>query len=100
MSLNHSLVLTLSLEARRPTNAQRDGKTITYRCGILVGRMQAGLDQVLAFGLCHERLKLGCGECVNETRFRDNQQEDLCTCECAQLVRLDHDKSVPKDEFG
>lgn len=50
--------------------------------------MQTGLDQVLALGLCDERLELGGGEGVDKTSFRDHQQKDLGACESAQLVRL------------
>lgn len=56
--------------------------------------MQTGLDQVLALGLCDERLKLGCCEGVDESSFRDHQQKDLCACQCAQLVRLFHNAGL------
>lgn len=35
------------------------------------------LDQVLAFGLCDERLQFGGGECVDEAGFRHDQEEHL-----------------------
>jgi hypothetical protein len=35
------------------------------------------LDQILAFGLGDERLKLGSGECVDKTGLRNDQEENL-----------------------
>lgn len=49
------------------------------------------LDQVLAFGLCDQRLKLGSGEGVDKTGFGDDQQENLCASKDGQFVCLDHD---------
>jgi hypothetical protein len=46
------------------------------------------LDQVLALGLGHQRLKLGSSEGVDETSFRDDEQEDLSTSEDRQFVGL------------
>lgn len=39
------------------------------------------LNQVLAFGLCDKWLKLGGGEGVDKTGFRDDQQKNLCAGE-------------------
>lgn len=39
--------------------------------------MRPYLDQILALGLGHERLKLGGGEGVDQTRLGDDEQEDL-----------------------
>lgn len=47
---------------------------VTYRCRLLVGCMQASLDKVLALSLSHKWLQLGCRECVDKTRLRDDQQ--------------------------
>lgn len=40
------------------------------------------LNEVLAFGLGHEGLKFGCGEGVDETGLRYDEQEDLGTGKC------------------
>jgi hypothetical protein len=42
-----------------------------------LGSIQAGLDEVLAFGLCDEGLKFGGGEGVDETGLGDDEEEDL-----------------------
>jgi hypothetical protein len=39
--------------------------------------VEAGLDEVLAFGLCDERLELGSCESVDQTSLRDDQQKNL-----------------------
>ena len=46
------------------------------------------LDQIFAFGFGDQRLKLGGGEGVDQTRFGDHQQEDLCAREDGEFVRL------------
>jgi len=46
------------------------------------------LDEVFAFGLGDERLQLGRCEGVDETGFRDDEQENLRACEDGKLVRL------------
>lgn len=46
------------------------------------------LNEVLALGLGDERLQLGGGEGIDETRLRDNQQEHLGAGENGQLVSL------------
>jgi len=39
------------------------------------------LDQVLALGLCDERLQLGGGESVDETGFGHDEKQDLGACQ-------------------
>lgn len=46
------------------------------------------LDEVLALGLGHEGLKLGSGKGVDETGFRDDQEENLGSREDGKLVGL------------
>jgi hypothetical protein len=50
--------------------------------------IEAGLDEVLAFRLGDERLELGGGEGVDQTSLGDDEEEDLCAGECAELVCL------------
>ena len=53
--------------------------------------IQAGLDEVLAFWLGDERLQLCCRECVDESGFRDDEQEDLCASQRRELIGFLHD---------
>jgi hypothetical protein len=46
------------------------------------------LDQILPLGLGHERLELGGGEGVDQTRLGDDEEEDLRSGEDRQLVCL------------
>ena len=55
-----------------------------------LGRVEAGLDEVLAFGLGDEGLKLGGGERVDEPRLGDDEQENLGARERRELVRFLH----------
>lgn len=48
----------------------------------------AYLDQILALSLGDERLKLGRGEGVNQSRLRHDQQQNLGACQDGQFVRL------------
>ena len=50
--------------------------------------IETRLDEILAFRLRDERLKLGCGERIHETGFRDDEQQHLCAGKRGQLVRL------------
>ena len=52
------------------------------------GRVEACLNEVLAFGLGHERLELGSGEGIDETGLRDDEEKDLSTRERGKLVGL------------
>lgn len=45
--------------------------------GILLHLGKSYLDQVLALGLGDQWLELRGGECVDETRFGDDQKEHL-----------------------
>lgn len=45
-----------------------------------VWRVEASLDEVLAFGLGHERLEFGGSEGVDEAGFGDDEEEDLGAC--------------------
>lgn len=36
------------------------------------------MNQILAFGLGHEWLELGCGEGVHQASLGDDEKEDLC----------------------
>lgn len=77
---------------------------VRRRCGAPNGRadghvrrqaalrgVEAGLYEVLAFGLGDEGLKLGGSEGVHEAGLGDDEQEDLGACECRELVSLFHD---------
>lgn len=57
----------------------------------VAGVRWAYLDQVLAFRLCDERLKLGGGECIDETRFRDDQEKNLSAGKDREFVCLTDD---------
>ena len=46
------------------------------------------LDEILAFGLGDKRLQLGCGESVDETSFRHDQEEDLGARKDREFVSL------------
>lgn len=52
------------------------------------GARSTYLNEVLALGFGDERLELGCGEGVNETGFRDDQEEHLGAGKDRQFVRL------------
>ncbi len=41
----------------------------------------AYLDEILAFGFGHERLKLWCREGINKAGLGDDQEEYLCAGE-------------------
>ena len=53
-----------------------------------MGRVEAGLDEVLALGLGDEGLELRSGEGVDEAGLGDDEQEDLRAGEGGELVRL------------
>jgi hypothetical protein len=48
----------------------------------------AYLDEVLALGLGHERLQLGCRECVDQARLGHDEEQHLRAGEDGQLVCL------------
>jgi hypothetical protein len=48
----------------------------------------AYLDQILAFGLCDERLKFGCRESVNQTGLGNDEEENLSASQDGQFVCL------------
>jgi hypothetical protein len=50
----------------------------------------AYLDEVLALGLGHQRLQLGCGEGVDEARLRHDEQQHLGARQDRELVGLAH----------
>lgn len=58
------------------------GRKLAVRC------IETGLNEVLALRLCHEWLKLGCCECVDEASLRDDEQQDLGTSKRGELVCL------------
>ena len=49
------------------------------------------LDEILALGLCDERLQLGRGECVDQARFGDDEKQNLGAGEDGELVSLMRD---------
>jgi len=46
------------------------------------------LDEILAFGFCHERLEFWSGESVDEAGFRHDEKQDLGSSEDGKLVGL------------
>ena len=48
----------------------------------------AYLDEILSFGLGDEWLEFGSGEGVDETCFRDDQQQDLGAGENREFIGL------------
>lgn len=46
------------------------------------------LNQILALGFGDQRLKLGCGEGIDKTRFGNNQEQDLCSGKDGELISL------------
>lgn len=54
------------------------------------------LDEVLAFGLGHERLELRGGEGVDKAGFRDDEEQDLGTSEDREFVCLHEPRRVRK----
>ena len=50
--------------------------------------VEACLNEILALRLCDERLQFGSGEGVNQASFRDDEKEDLCSCESGKFVCL------------
>jgi hypothetical protein len=59
----------------------------------------ANLDQVLALGLGHQRLQLGRGEGVYQTRLGHDEQQDLGACQDRQLIGLVHKLRVSQDRL-
>lgn len=57
------------------------------RCDECIGGA-AYLDEVLALGLGHQRLQLRCGEGVDESSLRDDEQQHLGAGEDGQFVGL------------
>lgn len=53
-----------------------------------MGSIEAGLDKILALRLSDQWLQLGSGKGVDETGFRDDEQQHLCAGEGGQLVCL------------
>lgn len=45
------------------------------------GSVETGLNEVLTFWLCDERLELWSGEGIHQARLGHNQEENLCTGE-------------------
>lgn len=60
--------------------------------------VEASLDEVLAFGLGDKGLQLCGSECVYQTCFRYNKEEDLSTSEGRQFIGLFHDACFPFGE--
>jgi hypothetical protein len=56
-----------------------------------MGRIETCLDEILALRLGDERLQFGGGESINQTGFRDDEEEDLCTGKGGKFVCLFHD---------
>ncbi len=54
---------------------------------------EAYLNQVLAFSLGDEGLKLGRGESVNQTSFRHDEKQDLCSGEDGEFVSLERSEN-------
>ena len=50
--------------------------------------VEARLDEILALRLRDKRLQFGSGESVNQASFRDDEKEDLCSCESGKFVCL------------
>lgn len=66
-------------------------------------RSDTYLDQIFAFSFGDQRLKLGGGEGVDQTRFGDHQQEDLCAREDGEFIRLSALPQIslrPRHRFG
>ena len=55
---------------------------------------EAYLNQVLAFSLGDKGLKLGCGEGVNQTGFRHDEKQDLCSGEDRKFVSLERRDNI------
>jgi len=53
-----------------------------------VGRVETGLDQVLALWLGDKRLKLGGRERVHQSSFRDDEQQYLSPSQGRKFVSL------------
>jgi hypothetical protein len=51
-------------------------------------RVEACLDEILAFRLRDERLQFGSGEGVDQASLRDDEKEDLCSGEGGKFVCL------------
>ena len=51
-------------------------------------RVEACLDEVLAFWLRDKRLQFGSSEGVDQAGFRDYEKEDLCSGEGGKFVCL------------
>ena len=51
-------------------------------------RIEACLDEILAFRLRDERLQFGSGEGVDQASLRDDEKEDLCSGEGGKFVCL------------
>ena len=73
---------SLSAGCRRCTGQDARGLGMPY------------LNQVLALGLCDERLELGRGEGVDQPGFRHDQEQDLGACQNRELVGLAHARTV------
>jgi hypothetical protein len=56
-----------------------------------VGRIETGLDEILALRLGDERLQFGGGERVDQAGFRDDEEEDLGSGQGGKFVGLFHD---------
>jgi hypothetical protein len=56
-------------------------------------RGAAYLDKILALGLGHQRLQLGCGEGVDEARLGHDEEQHLGTGQNRELVGLAHSVS-------
>lgn len=65
---------------------------LRFRC------VQASLNEILAFGLGDQRLKLWSREGVNQTGLRDDEQENLSASQDRELIGLLHDPSLSLGE--
>ena len=61
-------------------------------------RVEACLDEILAFRLRDERLQFGRGEGVDQASFRDDEKEDLRSCESGKFVCLERGRGVMRKE--
>lgn len=62
--------------------------------GTGLGRIQTGLDQVLALGLCDQRLELGCGKSVDKTGLGNDKKKNLGASQHREFIGLLHDTGL------
>jgi hypothetical protein len=58
----------------------RERPTVSNATGWRGDAIAAYLNEVLALGLCHEGLQLGCGEGVDKASLRHDEKQHLCAC--------------------